>query len=138
MLKVIFDDKKNEKEIENEKLDVEDFIAVKGPKAKGKRLSNFAIKKVSWLQPLPYSPPRHDQEEAVEGAPGGPIEETAEETNIATETPTEETVDSKAGQKQIGSDQKDKSKPVKPPKAKGTTEKKKPDDDGPVQMSLFD
>ena len=138
VLKIIFDDKKNDREIENEKLNAEDFIAVKGSKAKGKRLSNFAIKKVSWLKPLPYFPPGQDQEKAIGDAAGGIVEETAEEKIIALEEPIEETVESKAGQQEIALDKKEESKPVKPPKTKVTTEKKTPDDDEPLQMSLFD
>ena len=36
----------------DEEVDVEEFIAVKGYKAKGKRLSNYTIKKVTELEPV--------------------------------------------------------------------------------------
>jgi len=52
VLEVFFDHKRNEKEIENEVLNVEEFIGVKSHKAKGKRLSKFFIKKVEWLEPI--------------------------------------------------------------------------------------
>jgi topoisomerase-4 subunit A len=40
------------KEREEEEIDVNEFIAVKGFKAKGKRLSNYTVKKVIELEPL--------------------------------------------------------------------------------------
>lgn len=48
-----------------EEVDVEEFIAVKGYKAKGKRLSNYTIKKVTELEPL-----KQKEEEKPEPAPG--------------------------------------------------------------------
>ena len=41
------------KKITAETVEVSDFIAVKGFKAKGKRLSTFDIKEFRWLEPLP-------------------------------------------------------------------------------------
>jgi topoisomerase IV subunit A len=52
VLEMHFDTKKNEKEIENEVIYVDEFIGVKSYKAKGKRLSKFFIKKVQWLDAL--------------------------------------------------------------------------------------
>ncbi len=51
---IIFDDKKNGKHIDNEIILLAEFIAVKGFKAKGKRLSNHFVKEVVMLDPLPY------------------------------------------------------------------------------------
>jgi len=51
---IIFDDKKNGKPINNEILLLADFIAVKGFKARGKRLSNHFVKEVVMLESLPY------------------------------------------------------------------------------------
>lgn len=45
------------KERENEEVDVNEFIAVKGFKAKGKRLSQYKISKVIELEPLPEPEP---------------------------------------------------------------------------------
>lgn len=45
------------KERENEEVDVNEFIAVKGFKAKGKRLSQYKITKVIELEPLPEPEP---------------------------------------------------------------------------------
>lgn len=52
MLELYFDNKRNEKEIPNEVVNVEEFIGVKSHKAKGKRLSKYFIRKVEWLEPM--------------------------------------------------------------------------------------
>lgn len=54
VLKVEFDDKKNDKSLGDEIIDPGEYISVKGIKAKGKRISKHAIKKVEWQEPLPY------------------------------------------------------------------------------------
>lgn len=60
VIELIFDHKRNEKEIDNEVVNVEDFIGVKSHKAKGKRLSKFFIKKVEWLEPPEPEMPEDD------------------------------------------------------------------------------
>ncbi len=57
---VIFDKKKNEKDIEPEIINATDFIAVKSFRAKGKRISNFAIKTINTLEPLPCETEKSD------------------------------------------------------------------------------
>lgn len=44
-------------------VDVADFIAVKGYKAKGKRLTNFSVKTIEELEPLRYPEPASDKED---------------------------------------------------------------------------
>ena len=51
---IVFDDVKNDKHYDNEIIQLADFISVKGFKAKGKRLSNYAVKEIIMLEPLPY------------------------------------------------------------------------------------
>ncbi len=51
---IVFDEKKNGKQIDNEIVLLADFIAVKGVKARGKRVSNHFVKEVIMLEPLPY------------------------------------------------------------------------------------
>jgi len=63
VLEVIFDDKANGREIEPLKIETADFIAVKGFKARGKRLSNHAIKLVRFLAPLPFEAPEGGADE---------------------------------------------------------------------------
>ncbi len=65
MLKIIFDSKKNGKDVDDEKINVSEFIDVKGEKAKGKRLSKLIIKKLEWLDPLPYEEPEPEPEKPV-------------------------------------------------------------------------
>ena len=43
-------------------IDVADFIAVKGYKAKGKRLTTAAVKEFHWLDPLPEPEPEPEEE----------------------------------------------------------------------------
>ena len=43
-------------------IDVSDFIAVKGYKAKGKRLTTAAVKEFHWLDPLPEPEPEPEEE----------------------------------------------------------------------------
>ncbi|MCP4551202.1 MAG: DNA gyrase/topoisomerase IV subunit A [Bacteroidetes bacterium] len=62
-IEVIFDHKKNAKEIPNDVIQLDEFIGIKSYKAKGKRISNFAIKKFNWLEALPYE---LSEEEEVE------------------------------------------------------------------------
>ena len=49
------------KKIPSEIIDVEDFIAVKGIKAKGKRITTFAVDQFNWLPPV-KEPPQEDPE----------------------------------------------------------------------------
>ncbi len=61
------------KDREPEEIDVDDFIAVKGYKAKGKRLSNYAIKTIIELEPLEKEVPEEinndDQDNKVDEKP---------------------------------------------------------------------
>jgi topoisomerase-4 subunit A len=159
-LEVIFDEKKNEKEVENLELDVEEFISVKGYKAKGKRLSNFVIKKMDWLEPLPYDPPEPDQEEKEEEEIEEGIviteekndnievqvSESVEEEKTSTTKETIKELIEEVIEEKIEEPKKKrkprprivKKNPIDPPKPKAPEEDKKPDDDEPFQMSLFD
>nr|NQU91594.1 DNA gyrase/topoisomerase IV subunit A [Bacteroidota bacterium] len=88
VLEVIFDDKKNEKELENENLEADDFISVKSYKAKGKRISKFAIKKIIWLDPLPFEPedePDIEPEDELENSVVAEIEVTEAEVIVPVE-----------------------------------------------------
>jgi len=49
-IEIIFGGKNSERE--PEKIDVDEFIAIKGVKAKGKRITNFDVKKISFIEPL--------------------------------------------------------------------------------------
>jgi len=53
-------------ETELEVIPLADFIGVKSYRARGKRLSNKDIKKITFLEPLPYEEPEEEVEETVE------------------------------------------------------------------------
>jgi len=53
-VEIIYDENKNGKHIDNEIIQLAEFISVKGFKAKGKRISNHFIKEALMLEPLPY------------------------------------------------------------------------------------
>lgn len=78
-LEVVFDNKANKKEIENETINLDEFIGVKSYKAKGKRISNFIVKSMNWLEPLPYEIP---EEEVIE-------EDVEQVTEVVDETVVE-------------------------------------------------
>ena len=63
VLQVKFDEKANGKPIDGLKLKTEDFIGLKGFKAKGKRLSTNVIKSVKFLTPLHYDLPEEPEPE---------------------------------------------------------------------------
>ncbi len=121
VLEVNFDDKKNEKELENEEVVAEEFIGVKSYKAKGKRLSNFAIKKINWLEPLePENPePENEEEESVEA-------------NIA------ETTESKTDKNPETDKKPAEVKPPEPEKKPAGTEKPRPKSDEDTEITKPD
>lgn len=53
---IVFDDKLNNKVIDNLEIEAAGFIDVKSYRAKGKRLTTHAVKKINQLDPLPFSP----------------------------------------------------------------------------------
>ncbi len=63
--KIIFDPKKHGKK-DDEVIDAEDFIGVKGSKARGKRLSSYTIKKINTLEPREKPLPK-DKEAPANG-----------------------------------------------------------------------
>lgn len=59
-VKVIFNTVANDKEIPDLIIDVEDFIGIKSQKAKGKRITTKATKKIEFIEPLPYEEPEEE------------------------------------------------------------------------------
>jgi topoisomerase-4 subunit A len=59
-----FDEKINNRAIDDEEVIAADFIDVKSHKAKGKRLTTYAVKKIKMLEPLPY-----EEEQTIEESP---------------------------------------------------------------------
>ncbi|MBW6490239.1 MAG: DNA gyrase/topoisomerase IV subunit A [Lentimicrobium sp.] len=65
-LQVVFDEKLNNRAIDAEEIEAAQFIEVKSRKAKGKRITTHAVKKILLLDPLPYSPPVSEIDETEE------------------------------------------------------------------------
>ena len=65
-LEMVYDEKSGKK-VESEIVEVYDFIAVKGYKAKGKRLTTAEVKEFRWLDPLPE--PEYDDEDEADNQP---------------------------------------------------------------------
>jgi len=72
-------------EIEYEVIPLADFIGVKSHRAKGKRLSNREVKKVSLIDPLPYEPPDEEKTEVLNEEVEAEEDNGAEEINVQEE-----------------------------------------------------
>ncbi|MDY0101381.1 MAG: DNA gyrase/topoisomerase IV subunit A [Lentimicrobium sp.] len=88
---VLFDEKLNNRTIDDEEIIVSDFIESKSHKAKGKRITTLAVKKIKLLDSLPYTPP----EEPVEEAPANVVEKPVELPSKDRKPPHEEEDDAK-------------------------------------------
>ena len=81
--------KKGSTETEVEVVLLADFISLKSYKAKGKRLSNFDLRKIKLIDPLPYTPPEVEETSEEE-----PVEEIQDETTEPIDVEVADTVDS--------------------------------------------
>ncbi len=88
-LKLSFGGKNKNREAEE--LDVDSFIALKGFKAKGKRLSNYEIKNVDELEPLKFKEEQEVQEEEKVGEKIKAVEDVYSESEIEIPEAKEET-----------------------------------------------
>jgi len=75
---IVFDDKINNRVIDDEEVTASEFIDVKSHKAKGKRLTTFGVKKIKMLEPLPYQPEEEPEEPEEEEIPEPETESTVE------------------------------------------------------------
>ena len=66
-LEVVYDTENSNKKIPSEIIEVTDFIAVKGYKAKGKRITTSVVEKFVWLDPLPEPEPEPEANETSSG-----------------------------------------------------------------------
>lgn len=75
---VMFDEKLNNRAMDNEEIDATEFIDSKSHKAKGKRITTYEVKRIKLLDPLPYEPPEEPEkeEEIVEDIKPKPVELT--------------------------------------------------------------
>ena len=65
-LEINYDTENTNKKIQSEIIEITDFIAVKGYKAKGKRISTAVIESYKWLEPLPEPEEEEPNEEETE------------------------------------------------------------------------
>lgn len=72
------------KKIQSEIIEVEDFIVVKSSKAKGKRITTFAVEKFTWLAPL-----KPDPEEPVSESEATEVAEPDDRQGFAEGTQTQ-------------------------------------------------
>lgn len=73
-IQVVFDEKLNNRAIDDAVIEAAPFIEVKSRKAKGKRITTHAVKKIVLIDPLPYSPPEIDNDEPAEIAEDKPLD----------------------------------------------------------------
>jgi topoisomerase-4 subunit A len=134
-IELVFDPKKGPKNRDTELVEAETFIDEKSVKAKGKRLSNYALKKINMLDPAPYEEEVKDkdsvempnegvEELAVEDQVQEGADVNAEESAQEELAPEEEVVKEKAPKKAIS---KEKLKPKAKPKMIPVEEEKVPD-----------
>ncbi|MDD3744196.1 MAG: DNA gyrase/topoisomerase IV subunit A [Lentimicrobiaceae bacterium] len=64
-IKILYDEEANNKALDAELLNVTEFIDVKSHKAKGKRLTTYAVKKIKLMDPVPYTPPVEEADAEV-------------------------------------------------------------------------
>ncbi len=68
----------------NQKIDLEDFIAVKGIKALGNVLTSEKVKSVNALEPLPFEEPEEQKPEDMEVVDEEPLDSSSEATSNST------------------------------------------------------
>lgn len=114
-IQINFRKKPGEEEAQTEEVNVEEFIGVKGVKAKGNILTKETVNTIDLLEPIPYEPPAKEQTPAED-------EEEEEETSSEESTTVELDVEDKTEKEEKKED-----KPKPPP----------PKDDGEGQLGLF-
>ena len=78
------------KKIQSEIIEVEDFIGIKSNKARGKRITTFAVEKFNWLQPLKEDPAEVEtNDEQQEGAAEASIDSIDDRQGFAEGTQTQ-------------------------------------------------
>ena len=147
-LNITYDPKANAKIYDDELVNVEEFIGVKGEKAKGKRLTNHIIQQIEFVEPLPY-----EEEEEDDAGPESDFSEdenddliTGEKDDIPEETDEEdENAEEAGGLEKLSKAVKEEKKASAPPKKvkkaekPGAADKKANDDDDDIaarQMEL--
>ena len=131
-------------------IEAEDFVGVKGYKARGKRLTTYAIATIEEIEPTrfpekpaePEESPEEPEEPEEQEAPEEPVVQGEPETPVIPENPEDPETpeipeipeESKSSENADNSDNSDNSEPSIPPKHAKKSSRKK--DTG--QLSLFD
>ena len=125
-------------------IEAEDFVGVKGYKARGKRLTTYAIATIEEIEPTrfpekpaePEESPEEPEEPEEQEAPEEPVVQEEPETLVIPENPENPEIpeESKSSENADNSDNSDNSEPSIPPKHAKKSSRKK--DTG--QLSLFD
>jgi len=118
----------SKRNIGNETVNFEDFIAVKGIKAQGNQLSTEKIKQVNLLESLPFEEPEEEKVEEIEVV----SEEIVEENKLPIEMP--ETVTKKPILEELSAEEKAKIALQKSIEKKKAEEQKRDDEN---QIKLF-
>jgi len=144
---VSYDNKDAKKPLDDETINVEEFIGVKSEKAKGKRITVKPTLKIDFIEPLPFEMPKEVNEEKktedvesastdvssdmtdpAEAIPDKPVEKKSAKTDEVKEVSEPEATPVK-GKKKV--------QKVNKPKIKPDEDKVDDDDDDLKQMELF-
>jgi hypothetical protein len=155
-LKLLFDSKANGKDIQAEIVNAAEFVSIKSYKAKGKRISNYVVKKFDFIEPLPYEESNAEDVDSGQETEELPEEKTSVEKVEEVPVKKEEKPNSKKKSVEetgttallLNEDDFEITNPdqVKivtnnPPKNKKTKKSSKPDkdkdDESDLQMELF-
>jgi topoisomerase-4 subunit A len=117
-IQINFRKKPGEEEAQTEEINVEEFIGVKGVKAKGNILTKETVNTIDLLEPIPFEPPTNEEEP--------PTDDGEKEDEEATDSEESTTVELEVEDK-TEKEEKKEDKPKPPP----------PVDDGDGQLGLF-
>ncbi len=130
-LQINFRKKPGEDEAQTEEINVEEFIGVKGVKAKGNILTKDTVNTIDLLEPIPYEPPAKEVDDEEEP----PTDDGEKEAEEATDSEESTTVELEVEDTTVPKEQ--------PKKEEKKEEKPKKDDtpppasDGDGQLGLF-
>lgn len=139
MIQINFRKRPGEDEAIVEEINVEEFIAIKGLKAKGNQLTKGTVNTIDLLEPIPYEPPSSEDQEEEEEPTDDRDEEEPKEAEEAADSETSTTVEleiekpSKVEKPTIAKEPKVEQKP----EPKTNRPKTPPTDNGEGQLGLF-
>jgi len=138
MIQINFRKRPGEEEAMAEEVNVEEFISVKGIKAKGNTLTKETVNTIDALDPIPYEPPTPEgQEPPTDDGDDDEPKEAEEAADSENSTTVELEVESTSTTKEVKEP-----KPESEPEPKAKTKKDEPKtppaaDDGEGQLGLF-